>query len=99
MNRTRTVSPGQVFDYDVEPYAEAKYPQKGTCPKSCFKSGWHRVGIIPVASVVDNGVPGVVCVEVCLECGQVLTGSGFIIRQQPISLKTSEVACLVKQRQ
>jgi hypothetical protein len=66
-----------------ENFAVKRYPKRGTCPKSCFANGWHRVGLIPVLSVLDGGIPGDSMIEQCLECGAVFERTGFVIRDQP----------------
>jgi hypothetical protein len=77
-----------------EKYAISKYPVKGPCPNPCMAGGYHRVGRIPVLSLMDGASPGDVCREYCLECGQEIwhtdreTGEkyqvgGFVLRNQP----------------
>lgn len=63
-----------------------KYPRRGKCPKSTMMCGWHRVGSVPVYSVLDNGAPGCIVQEICLDCGKRFFGlndSGFVILDQP----------------
>lgn len=61
-----------------------KKPLRGKCKKSCFANGWHRVGTVPVMSLLDGGIPGYVAKEICLECGKVFENKQwFIPRDQP----------------
>lgn len=68
----------------VEKHAINKKPRKGKCLNSCFANGWHRVGTIPVMSLLDGGLPGDVAKEICLECGKIFENtSWFIPKIQP----------------
>ena len=66
----------------MEDYAIFKKPARGKCPNSPFSNGWHRVGSIPVLSLLDGGLAGDVLQDICLHCGKVLKRSGFVIRKQ-----------------
>ncbi len=72
-----------------EQSAVRKYPKRGRCPRSCFADGSHRVGLIPVMSVLDGGAPGDVLQEFCLECGAAFERRGFVLREQPRTLARS----------
>lgn len=68
----------------VEEYAINKKPVKGKCRKSCFANGWHRVGTVPVMSLLDGGYAGDVAKEICLECGKIFEQKRwFIPKRQP----------------
>lgn len=68
----------------VEEFAIHKFPRKGKCEKSCFANGIHRVGIVPLYSVLDGGAAGDSAREVCLECGKVFKEPRwFILKDQP----------------
>jgi len=48
--------------------------------------GWHRVGLVPVASMLDGGAAGDVCQEICIDCGKRFFGvksTGYILKDQP----------------
>jgi hypothetical protein len=66
-----------------ESFAFAKYPKKGKCRKSCFAIGWHRVGLIPVLSLLDGGLAGDILSEICFECGKDFGHKGFLPKRQP----------------
>lgn len=73
---------------NYEEYAISKHPKSGKCEKSCFANGWHRVGTVPVFSVLDNGIAGCVTKEICLECGKFFDKARmFMLRDQPSRLK------------
>ena len=69
-----------------EKFAINKYPKKGKCKKSCFMNGYHRVGMFPIASIIDGAVPGCSVRGYCLECGKKFKDSSFIIKDQPSKL-------------
>lgn len=48
----------------------SKFPKEGLCKRTCFANGFHRVGIVPLYQNIDDGLPGIHCQEVCLECGR-----------------------------
>ncbi len=63
-----------------------RHPKKGNCPTSTMADGWHRVGLVPVASMVDGGSPGDICQEICIDCGKRFFGigsTGFVLKDQP----------------
>lgn len=62
-----------------EEYAVRKYPKTGKCNGRNF----HRVGLIPVRSLLDGGLPGDVCNEYCLSCGKHFAGTAFLPIRQP----------------
>lgn len=64
-------------------FAIHRYPKKGKCEKSCFADGSHRVGLVPVLSVLDGGLPGDSAREICLECERVFSKSVFYPINQP----------------
>jgi hypothetical protein len=66
-----------------EDFAISKYPKRGRCPQSCFADGAHRVGKIPVLSLLDGAASGDVLGEICLECGMVFGHNGFVPKRQP----------------
>lgn len=71
----------------LEAFAINKFPKDGKCRKSCFANGNHRVGIIPISSILDGGLPGCSCIEICLECEKVFNKSRwFVVKDQPNSL-------------
>lgn len=66
-----------------------RHPKKGKCPKSTMLCGWHRVGLIPIASSLDGGAPGDYCQEICIDCGKRFFGlnsTGFVLKDQPRSI-------------
>ena len=74
-----------------EPFAINKKPRKGRCKHSVFTNGWHRVGTVPVMSILDGGLPGYSAREICLECGKMFDEPRwFIPREQPRSLKSKD---------
>lgn len=73
-------------DTYLDPFAHSRYPKKGVCHSSCFKNGWHRLGMIPVYSVVDGGLPGDILQEICLECEKPFQKKAFLPINQPRSL-------------
>ncbi|MEA3350954.1 MAG: hypothetical protein U9Q82_10060 [Chloroflexota bacterium] len=84
-----------------EEAAISKYPLPGSCSNPCMAGGYHRVGLVPVYSVLDGALPGDSCMEICLECGErvkrtdEVTGetyyrNGFVPRDQPSSLGATE---------
>jgi hypothetical protein len=70
-----------------EDYAINKYPKKGKCPNSTFKAGWHRAGMVPVESLLDGGMAGDICKEICLECEKVFANQCFVMKRQPSIIK------------
>jgi hypothetical protein len=69
--------------HEWEEFAVSKFHKSGKCANSVFTDGGHRVGMIPVRSVLDGGAPGDVCQEYCLECGKSFSGKCFVLRDQP----------------
>lgn len=53
----------------------------GGCPDSCYSNGRHKVGIVPLYSLLDGGLPGDICQQVCLQCGRVFGQCFFPIGQ------------------
>jgi hypothetical protein len=53
---------------EVESIAISKYYKRGKCKNSCFASGGHRIGLVPMSRPDDGGLQGVSCQEVCIEC-------------------------------
>jgi len=72
--------------FSFEPFAVSKYPKTGKCKNSCFADGSHRVGLIPVLSILDGAISGDSCQEICLECQKVFNKRMFIVRNQPNQL-------------
>lgn len=70
----------------LDGFAIHRYHKKGKCPKSCFADGGHRVGMVPVLSVLDGGLPGDSAQEICLECEKVFKRRVFYPRNQPRNL-------------
>lgn len=66
----------------LEQFAVKKYAKTGKCGDRPF----HRIGLIPVRSLLDGGLPGDVCDEYCLQCGKHFQGSAFLPIKQPSSL-------------
>lgn len=63
-----------------------RHPKKGKCAKSTMACGYHRVGLVPVMSTLDNGSAGNICQEICIDCGKRFFGinaSGFVLVDQP----------------
>lgn len=74
----------------LEDFAVYKYPRDGKCPKSCFADGAHRVGTIPVMSLLDGGASGDSMREICLECEKVFDQPRwFLLKNQPNRLGPS----------
>ena len=74
----------------VEELAVSKYPREGKCKKSCFKDGSHRVGIVPILSLLDGALAGDLANVICLECGQIFNqfeDRWFIPKDQPSEIK------------
>ncbi len=72
---------------NYEKFAHSKYPRNGNCKKSCFANGSHRVGCVPIMSLLDGGASGDSCREICLECGKIFKNpKWFIIKNQPNKL-------------
>ena len=67
---------------EIESFAHSKTARKGKCAKSCFANGYHRIGVVPMYSVLDGGCPGDSSIEICLECGKEFKKSRWFI---PIS--------------
>jgi hypothetical protein len=67
----------------LDQFANVRYPKRGKCANSCFADGSHRVGLVPVLSVLDGGLPGDSCVEICLECERVFKKRVFYPIRQP----------------
>jgi hypothetical protein len=73
-----------------EEIAIYKHPRSGKCEKSCFAGGDHRVGLVPIASVLDGGASGCSCREICLECEKMFDEPKyFVLRKQPNRLRTN----------
>lgn len=81
------------FRYEVQQLEEIalhKSPKKGKCENSCFANGNHRVGLIPLVSVLDNGAAGDVAIDICLECGKPFPKkSWFVLKNQPRTIGDS----------
>lgn len=80
---------------DLKPFeavAFALHPRRGVCPLTPFANGWHRVGLVPLLSVLDGATPGDLCREMCLHCGRVFPKGGFVPLAQPNSLGSGLVA-------
>ncbi len=73
-------------DTYLDEFAEKRYWKQGKCIKSCSADGGHRVGLIPVLSILDGGLPGDVAQEICLECEKVFKRKVFYTRNQPSRL-------------
>lgn len=71
--------PNQLF----EETAISKYWKRGKCANTVFADGGHRVGMVPVYSVMDGAIAGDSCREICLECECVFDGRAFVVRPQP----------------
>lgn len=72
------------FAVNIENFAIHKFPRTGKCKNSCFLNGNHRVGIVPVASILDGGASGDSCREICLECGKIFNQPRwFVLIKQP----------------
>lgn len=68
----------------VETFGHAFFRKRGKCPNSPFYDGWHRIGVIPMMSVLDGGLAGDSAYEMCLHCGKVFKGMGrFYPKKQP----------------
>ncbi len=67
----------------VAPLTVYKAPQPGTCPRSPFANGWHRVAVFKWLSTLDGALPGVRLRKICLHCGRMFDAHGFIPLQQP----------------
>lgn len=67
----------------LDQFAVHRYPKRGKCAKSCFANGWHRVGLVPVESVLDGGLPGDSAQEICMECERVFQKRVFYPIKQP----------------
>ncbi len=65
---------------NFEDFAYRKYSKPGKC---AVHKNWHRVGLIPVSSLLDEGLPGDVCHEYCIDCGKKLGGGAFLPKLQP----------------
>jgi hypothetical protein len=66
-----------------------KYPKKGDCKKPVLMNH-HRIGMIPVMSVLDGALSGVIAREICLECGKQFKKGVFQYRKQPNKLRVSQ---------
>lgn len=73
------------FDTPLDQFAVSKFPKRGKCPKSPFKNGWHRCGLIPKYSVLDGGAPGDSAQVTCLHCERGFNWY-FVAKDQPRSL-------------
>ena len=72
---------------EIEDYAVVRFPKKGKCKASPFVKGAHRVGLIPVLSLLDGGAPGDLCEGICLHCGRDFRGERkFVLKDQPRNL-------------
>ena len=69
----------------LEEFSIHKSPKNGKCKKSPFKNGNHRVGTIPLESVLDGGLPGDSAQKICLHCGKGFD-TCFIPKNQPSTL-------------
>lgn len=72
MFRGESVGDDESFLAVCEAYAESKWPEAGKCSGSPFRDGRHRVGSVPIYSVLDGGMAGDVSRVVCLHCGEVM---------------------------
>lgn len=70
----------------LDNFAVTRYHKKGKCSQTVFMDGGHRVGLIPVYSVLDGGLPGDVAQEICLECEKVFKKRVFYPLSQPAIL-------------
>lgn len=70
----------------MEDFAIVRYPKKGKCEQSCFANGWHRVGLVPVLSLLDGGLSGDSAQEICLECERMFSRRVFYPKRQPNKL-------------
>lgn len=70
----------------MDAFAVVRYHKKGKCSKSVFADGGHRVGLVPVYSVMDGGLPGDIAKEICLECEKVFKKRVFYPIAQPATL-------------
>ena len=67
-----------------------RHPKKGKCKESTMLCGYHRVGLIPVMSTLDNGAAGNICQEICIDCGKRFFGlnaTGFVLVDQPSGIR------------
>ena len=56
----------------LEKFAIFKKPGPSGCKQSSFLGGFHRVGLVPIRSVLDGGLPGCIAAWFCLDCGKQL---------------------------
>lgn len=71
----------------LDQFAQTRYHKRGKCEKTVFADGGHRVGLIPVLSVLDGGVPGDSAQEICLECERAFKRRVFYVNaNQPRKL-------------
>lgn len=76
---------------NYEDFSINKHPRKGKCPKSVFANRWHRVGTVPIMSILDGGCSGDSAREICLECGKVFDEpKWFIPIRQPREIRSSK---------
>lgn len=67
--------------------AVSRYAKEGSCSAPAFRfGGFHRVGIVPVMSLLDGGAAGDSCREICLECGRVFKERWFVLKNQPAKI-------------
>lgn len=67
----------------LDQFAQTRYYRRGKCKKSAFVDGGHRVGLVPVLSVLDGGLPGDSAKEICMDCERVFKRSVFYPINQP----------------
>jgi hypothetical protein len=67
----------------LDQFAETRYHKQGKCPSTAFVDGGHRVGLVPVLSVLDGGLPGDIAQEICMDCQRVFKKSAFYPKGQP----------------
>jgi len=63
---------------EMESIAISKYYKRGKCKNSCFVSGGHRVGLVPMSRPDDGGLQGVSCQEICIECRKKFSYRAFL---------------------
>ena len=70
----------------LDQFAIYKQYKPGKCESSCFADGGHRVGYVPVLSLLDGGLAGDSCKMICLECESIFEESIFVVLNQPNEL-------------
>lgn len=64
---------------NLEEFAFNLKPRRGRCGDRSF----HRVGFVPIKSLLDGGLPGDVCHSFCVDCSKKLSGTAFLPIRQP----------------